>query len=47
MAEDKPGFKVTTSDASETIIVNNDPPAQANAPAATKPVKGGTNADTP
>lgn len=49
MADEKPGFTVTTNDASETIIVNNDPPQSTDAatkPA--KPVKGDTtNADTP
>lgn len=47
MSKEQPTLTVTTSDASETVIVNNNPPAQA------KPVKdplgpkGASNADTP
>jgi hypothetical protein len=41
MADEQVGLTVTTSDASETIIINNDPPAP------TKPTKGVTNVDAP
>ena len=49
MPEEKPGFVVTTSDASETVLINNDPPAAAPQPKVEKPIaqKGVTNADTP
>jgi len=47
MSKDKPGFVVTTNDASETTIINEDPPAQVALPAAPKPAKGDTNVDTP
>lgn len=41
MPDDQPTtLTVTTSDASETIFINNDPPAD-------KPKKGATNVDTP
>lgn len=44
--EEKPGFTVTTNDASETIIINDTQPA-APAPAPKPAAKGVTNADTP
>ena len=48
----KPGFTVTTNDAAETVIVNDDPPQTDNSAVnITKPAKAGkgdsTNADTP
>jgi hypothetical protein len=48
-----PGFTVTTNDASSPVIINDDPPADANTAKpekAAKPpsvAKGETHADTP
>lgn len=44
MENEKPTITITTRDASETLIINNDP-----APASPKPTKGATNGtlDTP
>lgn len=41
MSDNKPGITVTVNDASETRIINNDPPKGVNTDAAAEPKKGG------